>query len=64
MDEVVDEKFILDKIKKISNRDNVYRIIKTSAKEDKGIEMLTDSIKEMFFHGSISYNDEIYILYR
>lgn len=23
--------------------------------------MLTDSIKEMFFHGSISYNDEIYI---
>lgn len=61
LDEVVDEKFISDKIKKISNRDNVYRIIKTSAKEDKGIEMLTDSIKEMFFHGSISYNDEIYI---
>ena len=61
LDEVVDEKFILDKIKKISNCDNVYRIIKTSAKEDKGIEMLTDSIKEMFFHGSISYNDEIYI---
>ncbi len=61
LDEVVDEKYISDKIKKISNRDNVYRIIKTSAKEDKGIEMLTDSIKEMFFHGSISYNDEIYI---
>lgn len=61
LDEVINEKFISDKIKKISNHDNVYRIIKTSAKEDKGIEILTDSIKEMFFHGNISYNDEIYI---
>lgn len=38
-----------------------YKVIPISAKEHIGIEELEDTIKEMFFHGNISFNDEIYI---
>lgn len=37
------------------------KVVKTSVKEDSGMEDLTNLIKEMFFHGKISYNDEVYI---
>ena len=37
------------------------KIIKTSTKEENGIDTLTELIKEMFFHGKVSYNDEVYI---
>lgn len=36
-------------------------IIAISAKENTGITKLEDKIKEMFFHGEVSFNDEIYI---
>lgn len=36
-------------------------IISISAKELHGISELEDTIKEMFFHGDISFNDEVYI---
>ena len=36
-------------------------IIAISAKENTGITELEDKIKEMFFHGEVSFNDEIYI---
>lgn len=36
-------------------------VISISAKERIGIEKLEDTIKEMFFQGEISFNDEIYI---
>ena len=36
-------------------------IIPISAKEVTGITELEDKIKEMFFHGEVSFNDEIYI---
>lgn len=36
-------------------------VISISAKERIGIEELEDTIKEMFFQGDISFNDEIYI---
>lgn len=36
-------------------------IIKTSTKENIGIDIFEDKIKEMFFHGEISFNDEVYI---
>ena len=36
-------------------------IIEISAKEQKGIDRLEEKIKEMFFEGEISFNDEIYI---
>lgn len=37
------------------------KIIRTSMKENEGIDALTETIKDMFFHGKISYNDEVYI---
>ena len=36
-------------------------IIAISAKENTGITELEDKIKEMFFHGEVSFNDEVYI---
>ena len=43
-----------------SNHDKI-KIIKTSTKENEGIDYFIDIIKEMFFHGDLSYSDEIYI---
>lgn len=39
----------------------ILKIVKTSTKKDSGIDDLINIIKEMFFHGKISYNDEVYI---
>lgn len=36
-------------------------IIKTSTKENIGIDIFENTVKEMFFHGAISFNDEVYI---
>ena len=36
-------------------------IISISAKENTGISELENTIKEMFFHGEVSFNDEVYI---
>lgn len=46
---------------KIKGTDHPVYIIKTSTKEEYGIELLTFLIKDMFFHGQLSYNDEVYI---
>lgn len=55
----------------VSSKDNSYYkiegfdcpvyIIKTSTKKEDGIELLTTLIKDMFFHGELVYNDEVYI---
>lgn len=37
------------------------KIIPISAKENTGITELENEIKEMFFHGEVSFNDEVYI---
>jgi tRNA modification GTPase len=36
-------------------------VISMSAKHSEGIDELEDQIEKMFFHGGISFNDEIYI---
>ena len=36
-------------------------ILAISAKEESGIKELEDTLKNMFFHGEISFNDEVYI---
>ena len=36
-------------------------IIKTSTKENIGIDIFEEQIKEMFFHGEIAFNDQVYI---
>ncbi|MDY4692989.1 MAG: tRNA uridine-5-carboxymethylaminomethyl(34) synthesis GTPase MnmE [Blautia sp.] len=38
-----------------------HPVISVSAKEEKGINELEDKIREMFFGGEISFNDEVYI---
>lgn len=37
------------------------KMIAISAKEQTGIDELTESIKEMFFSGAVTFNDEVYI---
>lgn len=53
-------------LKKLVNKEELEhltnkKVLEVSAKEEKGIELLEQKIKEMFFHGEISFNDEIYI---
>lgn len=36
-------------------------VVSVSAKEETGMEELGKQIREMFFHGEISFNDEVYI---
>lgn len=37
------------------------RVIPISAKEEQGLELLEESIKEMFFQGELAFNDQVYI---
>lgn len=37
------------------------KIIKVSMKESQGVEELEETIKNLFFHGKLEFNDEIYI---
>lgn len=41
--------------------ENKNQIIRTSMKEKDGIDLFLKTVKEMFFHGDIVYNDEVYI---
>lgn len=36
-------------------------VIPISVKEETGLEVLEQTIKDMFYHGKISFNDEVYI---
>lgn len=36
-------------------------IVRISAKSGEGLDILTDMVKEQFFHGKITYNDEVHI---
>ena len=38
-----------------------HPVLSISAKEEKGIQDLVEKIKEMFFEGDITFNDEVYI---
>ncbi len=51
-----------DTIKEIwNNEKNNVVFIKTSTKENLGMDALENTVKEMFFKGNISFNDEIFI---
>lgn len=58
LDSVVTENIINEKFN-ISNNDDF--IIKTSTKKNIGIDAFENKIKDMFFHGDISFNNEVYI---
>ncbi|MDO4453217.1 MAG: tRNA uridine-5-carboxymethylaminomethyl(34) synthesis GTPase MnmE [Eubacteriales bacterium] len=38
-----------------------HPVISISAKEKTGMEQLEQTLKEMFFHGNLEFNDEVYI---
>lgn len=42
-------------------RETGCTVIPVSAKEEQGIEELEQEIKRMFYHGNLSFNDEVYI---
>lgn len=46
-----------DEMLKLSDK----KVISISAKENRGIDELEETIKDMFFHGKIEMNDEVYI---
>ena len=60
---VVSEEFLLNKFMEIYNKEEMENlvIIPTSTKENIGMDVLEDTIQDMFFHGKISFNDEVYI---
>ena len=37
------------------------KVIPVSAKEEQGIEALEQEIKNLFYHGQLSFNDQVYI---
>jgi tRNA modification GTPase TrmE len=53
LDTIITEDILKNKLK--------CRVIPISAKENKGIDELEKGIKEMFYHGNISFNDQVYI---
>lgn len=60
LEQIVTEENIVEKIESVSEN-KTARIIRTSTKENTGIDEFEQTIKELFFHGEISVNDEIYI---
>ena len=59
----LERKVTKEEIKKICEEYNIENIpvIEISAKEEKGIDRLEEIVNEMFYHGEISFNNEIYI---
>lgn len=58
--EPVTTKEILQKKLAVYGEQN-FEIVAISAKEEKGIEQLEEILKDMFYQGKLSFNDEIYI---
>lgn len=61
LEEVVKEETLYEKMKVYQIPEEEVRILKISAKKNIGIDTLTNLIQDMFFHGKINYNDEVYI---
>lgn len=63
LEPMVTEADIKDKLLELNSGaiDNFVRIIKTSTKENIGIDEFENTVKNMFFNGEIAVNDEIYI---
>ncbi|MDE7321618.1 MAG: tRNA uridine-5-carboxymethylaminomethyl(34) synthesis GTPase MnmE [Lachnospiraceae bacterium] len=61
LDQNVGEEDIAKKMTDMSLSSGIVRFIRTSTKEKTGIDEFENTIKDMFFHGNIAVNDEIYI---
>ena len=58
---VTEEALMSELLKYVGANAEKLPIIKTSTKENIGIDIFENQIKEMFFNGQISFNDEVYI---
>lgn len=58
LDMVVTEEYLLERMKQ--DKKDIC-IIKTSTKDNKGIDVFEETVKDMFFKGSITFNDEVFI---
>ncbi len=62
LDNYVTEEDLFSELQKyVGDTAEYFPIIKTSTKENIGIDIFEEQIKKMFFHGQISFNDEVYI---
>lgn len=69
LDAVVTEELLRETLEKKLNRNlekncgcrNDFVIIKTSTKENTGIALFEQTLKDLFFQGKIQINDEVYI---
>lgn len=67
LENVITEEYLVDKINQIFDNEilsdplTYNNMIKISTKDNIGIEQFEEMVKNMFFHGEISYNDEIFI---
>lgn len=62
--EMVDKNSVDDLLDRMIGKDREkddIKIIRISARENEGLDSLVNFVREMFFHGQISYNDEICI---
>lgn len=53
----LDTVITVDDVKQISDK----KVIMVSIKENTGLDILTNTIRDMFYIGDISYNDEVYL---
>lgn len=60
LEQVVNEEEILQKMSAIADS-TTMSVIRTSTKENTGMDVFEDTIKSLFFQGKIAVNDEIYI---
>ncbi|MDO5390477.1 MAG: tRNA uridine-5-carboxymethylaminomethyl(34) synthesis GTPase MnmE [Eubacteriales bacterium] len=51
----------VDNVDNSKNDGIEYPIVAISAKEETGMEELEEQIKQMFFHGELTFNNEVYI---
>ena len=61
LEETVTEDVLRQKLGEHHIQEDEVRILRISAKKNIGMDMLTNLIQDMFFHGKINYNDEVYI---
>ena len=48
-------------LKHLLNGENTKEFIRTSTKENIGMDTFENTVEEMFFNGKLSFNDEVYI---
>ena len=61
LEAVITEEKLLEKLSDCGGNGSCHKIIKTSTKENTGIDIFEETIKDMFFHDKLKMNDEIFI---